>query len=235
MKREQLRNIIGYLMDHFAHVEYQNLDLLPAEGPVIIATNHLSRADIPVLLCNPKRPEITALVAKKYENHFLFNWILKTSGAIFLDRSTADFKAFRDAKRIIQEGIALGIAPEGTRSNSGMMIPGKGGAAMLAMQLQVPIVPVGLIGTDTFFKKLAGFRKPEVIASFGKHFYLPKLERGNHENMLASATDEIMCRIAALLPERYRGYYKDHPRLQELLNDQDQPGGEPGNSSSNQL
>jgi 1-acyl-sn-glycerol-3-phosphate acyltransferase len=66
-------------------------------------------------------------------------------------------------------------------------------------------------------KSILSFHRPPVHISFGKTFILPEIIRGNHEEMLDRNTDEIMCRIAALLPEQYRGFYRDHPRLQEIL------------------
>ena len=216
MTRQQLQKIIKFFLFGLAKVDYQNTHFIPPEGPLIVVTNHLSRLDIPVLLENPVRPEITALVAEKYREHWFLSWILNTCGIIYLDRSKADFSAFREARRVIQSGVAMGIAPEGTRSHDQKLAEGKEGAAMLAMQLQVPIVPVGIHGTEQAFKTLGKFRRPVITARFGESFLLPSFTRDNRAEQLKKATEEIMCRIAVLLPEQYHGFYADHPRLQEL-------------------
>jgi hypothetical protein len=65
--------------------------------------------------------------------------------------------------------------------------------------------------------EIRSFRKPTVHLCFGKPFTLPKIMRGQHEEMLTRNTDEIMCRIASLLPEKYWGAYLEHPRVRELL------------------
>ena len=216
MTRQQMQNIIKFLLSALAKIEYRGTEYIPAEGPVLIVTNHLSRMDTLILLENPIRPEITALVADKYKEKPFFNWILSTCGVIYLDRENADFKAFREAKRVLKEGIALGIATEGTRSLTGQLAEGKSGAAMLAMQLQIPIVPVGISGSEVFFSALQKIKRPAILANFGKAFHLPPMTAQNREKELQQGTDEIMCQIAALLPEKYRGFYAHHPRLKEI-------------------
>ena len=217
MKRQQMQKVVQFLLFNLANVKYENAEQIPETGPVIIVTNHLSRLDIPVLLGNPIRPEITALVAKKYQSRPFFRWILDTFGIIYIDRTRADFGAFREARKVIQSGTAMGIAPEGTRSDNQQLAEAKDGAAMLAMQLQVPIVPVGIYGTEDALQKVFRFRHPTITARFGQRFKLPPLARENREQQLKQATQEIMCRIAVLLPEKYRGVYADHPQLENYL------------------
>ena len=217
MKRQQMQKVVQFLLFNLATVKYENAEQIPETGPVIIVTNHLSRLDIPVLLGNPIRPEITALVAKKYQSRPFFRWILDTFGIIYIDRTRADFGAFREARKVIQSGTAMGIAPEGTRSDNQQLAEAKDGAAMLAMQLQVPIVPVGIYGTEDALQKVFRFRHPTITARFGQRFKLPPLARENREQQLKQATQEIMCRIAVLLPEKYRGVYADHPQLENYL------------------
>jgi 1-acyl-sn-glycerol-3-phosphate acyltransferase len=79
---------------------------------------------------------------------------------------------------------------------------------------------VGISGSEQTFPKLARLQRAHIVARFGPMFTLPPLERDNREEQMKQQTDEIMCRIAALLPESYRGFYADHPRLKELLDEQ---------------
>lgn len=217
MKRETLYKILRAVLYNVAHVEYHGTEYLPKEGPVLIATNHNSRMDTLYLFVNPARPDITALVADKYLKYPVFNWILKVGGVVWLDRNEADFSAFRKAAEIIKSGVAMGVAPEGTRSRDGQLQEGKPGIALLAVQTKTPIVPVGIAGTDMFFKRLLTLRRPRVILNFGPAIHLEPLQRDTRKEQLKQYTEEIMCRIAALLPASYRGVYKDHLRLKELL------------------
>ena len=216
MKRETLRKIIHFLLHTFSRVEYSGCEHLPPDGPVIVATNHMSRMDTLFLFINPARTDITALVADKYLKYPVFNYILKSGGVIWLDRDKADFGAFRKAREVLKEGVALGIAPEGTRSQTGQLLEGKPGTAMLAASTQTPVVPAGLAGTDRFFRDLLHLRRPRVHVHFGPALHLAPLERDTREAQLNAYTEEIMCSIAALLPPSYWGFYKDHPRVKEL-------------------
>jgi 1-acyl-sn-glycerol-3-phosphate acyltransferase len=173
--------------------------------------------DIPVLFTIRNRPEMTALVTTKYLKYPLIRWFIITAEGIWLDRDTADFSAFRSATHALNQGKAIGIAPEGTRSKTGQLLEGKPGTALLALRAHVPIVPVAITGTIGAFKKAITFQKPHIVARFGEMIPAPVLDNKDRDNQLQSLTDEIMCRIAAMLPEENRGFYSNHPRLKELL------------------
>lgn len=220
MKRETLRKIMAGLLTTLAQVKFSGLEHLPPDGGLIVATNHMSRVDTLLLFINPARTDITALVADKYKKYPVFNWILDVGGVIWLDRDKADFGAFRVAVEWIKKGVAMGIAPEGTRSSIGQLQEGKPGVVLLAQRTGVPVVPVGIAGTETFFRDLLRLRRPKVHLNFGPALTLPLLDRNNRDESLKQLTDEVMARIAVLLPPKYWGAYKDHPRLKELLENQ---------------
>ena len=158
-------------------VEFEGLENIPAEGGVIFATNHMSRLDIPLLLINPRRTDLTALVADKYQRYWLFKFIVNTGGGVWLDRSKADFGAFREAARILKEGRPLGIAPEGTRSNIGKLLEGKAGTALLAYRTGAPVVPIAITGTETGMRDILLLRRPRLKASFGAPIIIEPFER----------------------------------------------------------
>jgi len=119
----------------------------------------------------------------------------------------------------MQENNILVIAPEGTRSRTGALIQAKPGASYLATKLNRPIVPVGITGTEDeiLLDNLKKLRRSHFIVTAGPIFSLPPLPRENREEALNQYSDDIMCHIAALLPEKYRGVYANHPKLKELL------------------
>jgi len=220
MKSHRLRSIIGFLMKQLTRTEFIGVENIPPEGGVLIACNHMSRLDIPVLFITPNRPEITALVTTKYLKYPLLRWFIVTTEGIWLDRDTADFSAFRKAVEALKQGKALGIAPEGTRSQTAKLIEGKPGTALLALRTGVPIVPVAIVGTEDGMSKLLRLKRPRITAEYGKPIIPPKLDRSNREGQLQNLTDEVMCRIAAMMPQKYHGFYAEHPRLKELLAEQ---------------
>jgi len=220
MKSHRLRSIIGFLLKLLTQTEFIGVENIPPEGGVLIACNHMSRLDIPVLFITPNRPEITALVTTKYLKYPLLRWFIVTAEGIWLDRDTADFSAFRKAVEALKQGKALGIAPEGTRSQTAKLIEGKPGTALLALRTGVPIVPVAIVGTEDGMSKLLRLKRPRITAEYGKPIIPPKLDRSNREGQLQNLTVEVMCRIAAMMPQKYHGFYADHPRLKELLAEQ---------------
>jgi 1-acyl-sn-glycerol-3-phosphate acyltransferase len=115
------------------------------------------------------------------------------------------------------------LAPEGTRSPTEALIEGRDGASYLAAKTGVPVLPVALIGTEDRIVKhrLKHFQKLDITIWAGKTFNLPPLKGRNREEQLKQYTDEIMCQIGALLPPQYRGVYADHPRLKEILAQQE--------------
>jgi 1-acyl-sn-glycerol-3-phosphate acyltransferase len=147
-------------------------------------------------------------------------WLVKQLDGIYVDRYNADFGALREGLKRLRKGGVLVLAPEGTRSPTGALIEARPGASFLAVKAGVPIIPVALTGTEDQAAKaqLKKLRRPKVIVRAGEPFTLS--EAGDHKNrneLMQEYTDEIMCRIAAMLPVGYRGVYADHPRLNELL------------------
>jgi 1-acyl-sn-glycerol-3-phosphate acyltransferase len=106
------------------------------------------------------------------------------------------------------------------------LIEGKPGVAYLAARSGFPVVAVAITGTEdkVVLGNLKRLRKSTIILTGGEPFIIPPLPNKNRNEALQKYTDEIMCQIAALLPERYRGVYAEHPRLKELLNSPAQVG-----------
>lgn len=207
MKKETLRHIVQVLLKTLTIPEYIGVENIPKQGGVIFAINHMSYLDTPFLLANPVRPDLTGLITKKYKKNLLVAWFTDTAKGIWIDRDAADFTAIRKASKVLDNGIALGIAPEGTRSKTGQLQEGKPGTVMLAIKAGVPIIPVAITGTDSAFSELKHFHRPKITARFGKPFSIPPLEPGSRSQELKKWTRELMLRIAALLPETHRGFY----------------------------
>lgn len=216
--RNSLIRIIRFVINLIARVEIQGDENIPAEGGYVIATNHLGRLDV-ALLFYALEGDFILIIAEKYEHHWLFGPIGNAMNGIWLDRFNADVGAIRQVLTRMKAGGILVIAPEGTRSKSESMAEGKPGVAYLALKAGLPIVPVGLVGTEdrVVVEHLKRFKKSEIKIVVGEPFSLPPIQRKNREESLKQQTDEIMCRIGALLPEKYRGVYAEHPRLKELL------------------
>jgi len=185
----------------------------------VIASNHIGRLDAILIYQFTNRKDIIMLVAEKYREIPLARWFVKQLDAIWIDRFNADFSPLRQALSRLKKGGVLVLAPEGTRSPDATLQKAWPGASYLAAKAGAPIIPAALVGCEDaiFFRNLKHLRRTQVTAYAGEPFTLPPVPVQNREAVLEQYTDEIMCRIAALLPPAYRGYYADHPRLKELL------------------
>jgi 1-acyl-sn-glycerol-3-phosphate acyltransferase len=217
MLRNLLRSGIKFLFFVLSDFDVKGLDNIPPEGGVILAVNHLSRLDAPLIFMLLKRGDATALVADTYQENSFFRWIVEAVDGIWINRKQADFQALREAQKYLEGGGLLGVAPEGTRSNNGALMQAKIGMAYLAEKARVPVVPTAIYGTETISHKLSRLKRPKLYVQFGQPVRFPPLKQSGRSKALEKNTDEIMCQIAAMLPEAYRGAYADHPRLQELL------------------
>ena len=214
-----LRSIIRLLFDIIARVDVNGLEYVPAEGNFVIATNHLGIVDAPLAFYALDRWDLFVLIGEKWEKNSFFRWLGKYFNFIYIDRFNPDIKALRKVMALMDEGKNLVIAPEGTRSRVGSLIEGKPGVSYLATRLGQPIVPVAISGTEdkVILDNLKHLRRSHIVLQTGPTFTLPPLPRKNRDEALKQYTDEIMCHIAAMLPEKYWGVYKEHPRLKELL------------------
>lgn len=196
-----------------------NENVIGLDGAALVVSNHLGRLDAALVYYYLDRQDILVLVAEKYQKVAWIRWFVKALGAVFVDRFNADLNTMRMALNHLKQGKVLVLAPEGTRSPTGALIEGRAGASYLAARSGVWVVPIAIYGSEdkAVVEALRHFRRAHIIATVGKPFKFPPLKGENREEMLQAYTDEMMCQIAVLLPEKYRGVYAAHPRLQELL------------------
>jgi 1-acyl-sn-glycerol-3-phosphate acyltransferase len=142
---------------------------------------------------------------------------------IWLNREEIDTRALKAARDHLKGGGVLGVAPEGTRSDTGALLQAKTGIAFLADQADVPILPVAVSGTWQITSEILTLRRPVIKVNIGEPFSLPRVDRKERDKDLRQNTDEIMCQLAALLPPENRGVYADHPRVLEILQLQENP------------
>jgi 1-acyl-sn-glycerol-3-phosphate acyltransferase len=219
MKFRTLRAVVRFVMKIIADIEIHGLEKIPP-GNFIAAANHLGRLDTAALLCVIDREDIIMPVAEKYKDHPIYGAIGRAANAIWLNRFDADFSALRQILARMEQGGLLVIAPEGTRSQTEALQEAKLGVAFLASKSGYPVMPVAVTGTEdrAVLENLKRFRRSKIVVRGGDPFVIEIPKGKGREQALREATDEIMCRIAVMLPEKYRGVYAEHPRLKELLN-----------------
>lgn len=217
MTQKLFRMFVRFVLAIIARVEIIGLENLPERDGFILAANHLGRLDSAMLYYAVDREDIIMPVAEKYKTHWLFGPLVRALGGFFINRFDADLQAIREVLKRLKKGGIFVIAPEGTRSKVEALQEARQGAAYFASKTGVPVIPVALTGTEdrVVVDNLKHFRRSHIVVQAGPSFILPPV-KGQNEQALQSATDEIMCRIAVMLPEKYRGFYAGHPRLKEL-------------------
>ena len=211
--------VIRFVIRSVARVEIKGYENIPEKGGFVIAVNHLGFLDAPLAYYGLDNWNLFIPVAEKWADYAILRWLGKHLNAIFVDRFNPDLKAMREMMKRMAEGQTLVIAPEGTRARDERMAQGKPGVAFLASKMGWPILPVAISGSEDrlILGNLKRFRRTTIRLTAGKTFTLPLFPKENRDEKLQEYTDEIMCRIAVMLPEHNRGYYAEHPRLKELL------------------
>lgn len=201
-----LKALVRILLPLLMRLEVTGRENFPERGPYILVTNHLAVFDTPVLLVVCPHP-IRAFAAAKHRRNPIYRPILAAGGSIWVRRGEVDRQALRQALAWLEQGGVLGMAPEGTRARGVYALQrAKSGTAYLATRADVPIVPVGITGTEKVKKSLPRLRRARVRVVIGEPFRLPESGRVRGPK-LDEYTDLIMQRIAALLPAEYRGVY----------------------------
>ena len=172
------------------HVEGE--DNIPAEGPLVIASNHLSLLDPPVIGVAATRK--VHFMAKQELFVPILGTIYKALGAFPVRRGGADRAAIKHGIDILKDNKVLAIFPEGTRSKTGKLGKADPAALMMPGRAMATIVPCCVIGTDY---RRQGRIWPKVTVRFGKPIYFPADAVVNKE-LLHDMTENLMQRIAAL-------------------------------------
>ena len=190
---------------------------IPADGPVIIASNHLSFIDsIVIPLAVPKRRVVFLAKAEYWEGRSLLSLprrlFFRTFEAVPVQREEQrDAQAsLRLALDVLDRGNAFGIYPEGTRSRDGRLYRGRTGVGWLAVEAGCPVVPVGLVGTDAMQPIGSTVPRPtrhRVRIAFGQPVYPGDYAGLPPGRARRAITDDVMDRIAAFTgQERSPGY-----------------------------
>jgi 1-acyl-sn-glycerol-3-phosphate acyltransferase len=211
------------------HVEGR--ENVPKSGAAIFAPNHLSWADPPMVRVTVARQ--TWFMA----GDFLFvipilGWLIRFFSAFPVHRGRLDREALRMAEQHLKDGDLLCVFPEGGTTLTGRLMPLEGGASLLAMRSSVPIIPVGIWGTEKVLPNAAKyphFARGGVTIRFGPAIHpndidaaLPRKER------MDRLTEEIYDAIARLLPEKYAPVPDQPRRADEVAPAKAAPAPEPG-------
>jgi 1-acyl-sn-glycerol-3-phosphate acyltransferase len=186
-----------------ARVDAGGLEHIPRDGACLIAVNHLSMVDVPLMLTLlPRR--VIILATDRLKQFRILDWFVSDMGqAIYVARGHAEGESLQRARAVLDSGGVLALAPEGTRSRTGLL-RGQTGVAYLATQTGVPVVPVVAWGQEHWRTGWKRGRLPIVVRA-GAPLRFPAGPASPAD--LRRYTDDVMARMAELLPPEYHGAY----------------------------
>ena len=227
--------LVGPLLRLVFRPKIEGVENVPNEGPAILASNHLSYADWLFMPLTLSRRVTFVAKAEYFTGTGIKGWLQRTfffgAGQVPIDRAggRASEGAILSGLKILRNGDLFGIYPEGTRSFDGRLYRGKTGIARMALEAQVPVIPVAVIGTDVVAppgKVFGRISRPHVV--FGKPLDFSRYEgMENDRYVLRSITDEIMYEIMELSGQEYVDVYASRAREDAKRGGSSRPASEP--------
>lgn len=194
--------LIRSLFRGFMSMKVEGVESLPLDGPVIVASNHVTNFDVFPMQLSLPRPICFMGKAELFNGPL--DPLLRLLCAFPVNRGEKDEWAIRYAAKVLAHDQTLGMFPEGTRSRGRGLGVAKTGTARLAIEANCPIAPMTIVGSDRFFKAFP--RRARVTVSL-----LPPILPKPGETPLA-LTDRLMFTLAAALPKEMRGVYAEVPK-----------------------
>lgn len=205
--RALARGLCRLAVFFFIRCDIKGEENIPANGPVLIAANHLGDADPLIGLALIRRPVDLFVKVEIYDDYPILGKLIDAYGVIWIHRGLPDRRALRAALQSLAADRAVGIAPEARESLTGALEEGTQGAAYLALKSAVSILPVTFTGTENrhIFANLRRLRRTDVSITVGPPFMLEASDDLHTD--LDAGTDRIMRTLASQLPPEYRGVY----------------------------
>ncbi|WP_180968923.1 lysophospholipid acyltransferase family protein [Microbacterium aurantiacum] len=213
------RSLISPLARLIYRPRVEGRENVPMTGPVIFASNHLSFIDSIAIPVAAPRPVHFLAKSSYFEGTGMKGALSKTFfesiGAIPVRRGAgqAALDALDLQRQLLEDGLAVALYPEGTRSTDGRLYKGRTGVAFLALQTGAPVVPVGLIGTDKVMP--VGAKMPSmserITVRFGQPLDLSPHGPASSGKARRLATDQIMAAIHSLSGQELAGAYNEAP------------------------
>jgi 1-acyl-sn-glycerol-3-phosphate acyltransferase len=198
-----------FVFRFFTKVDAKGLEQTPMEGPLLIASNHISIFEGPLIFAMIPRQPVSTIAKAEYRDWIVSRLFFKGVDPVYVTRGEADRTALKEILNRLKNKQALGIAPEGTRSKNKALIQGKEGTAYLALKSGAWILPLAVWGQEKILHDWTRLRRPTIYIRAAKPFKVENNPNKTRQENLAVNTEQLMHAIARLLPPEYRGYYAE--------------------------
>ncbi len=204
VSRVFFRNLFRLL----SRVQVTGIENIPEEGAYVIAVNHVSIFEPPLIVSFwPRVIEVAGAV--EILERPIQSQIMRLYGTIPVHRGRFDRQLLKTMVERLEAGRPVLIFPEGTRSRKPGLQQASAGAVYTAAKAGVNVMPVGIAGTAILADEIRKFRRTQLIMSVGEMIELPEIpwQSAERKEILSHQTERIMVAIADLLPHAYRGLY----------------------------
>ena len=218
--QSRVRPVVRVVANRLWRFDLRGFEQLPETGPAILCANHVSFLDSAFLIIQAPR-NISFVGKSEYLDSWKTRRLFPALGMIPIDREGGEKAqvALDAAENVLKRGELFGIFPEGTRSRDGMLYKGKTGAARLALKIDCPIFPVGIVGTreiqppDAKLPRIGG----RVSITIGKPISPARYaQRSDDHLVLREMTDEVMFEIQSMTGQQYRNVYAGKRQDEQL-------------------
>ena len=188
-------------------IDAPDLDKVPERGPLILYSNHTGQIEVPILYSHLQPRPVTGIAKVETWDSWFLHWVFDLWNAIPIRRGEADIEAMRKSIDILKKGYMLAIAPEGTRNKTGALIKAQPGVITLALRSGAPLLPIAHWGGENFKTNIKRLKRTDFHIRVGQPFTLDTYGERVTREVRQRMVDEMMYRLAALLPGTYRGAY----------------------------
>ena len=211
MKRgpRMLVAFLRHMFNIFLNWRVTGQEHVPLDGPLVVVCNHVHLVD-PLLLISAFPRWITYMAKEELFHYPVIGAILRWSEVFPVARGGAIEQkrdVMRKSEALLREGHALALFPEGKRDRTGVLLRGKPGAGVLASHTGALLLPVVIRGTESLTGISWLWKRPRIELIIGHPVALPPTEGHISRSTATALTEEVMARIAELLPPDKRGPY----------------------------
>lgn len=163
------RVIFGFIFELIFRIKISGIENIPKNGAVIIASNHLSLWDPPIVGYAVPRP-VHFMAKEELFNIPVFGWVIRLLNAFPVKRGSADRSAIRRAINILESGQIVGLFPEGTRSKTGTLGEFEPGIGLIALKANATVIPTAVINSNKIFS--SDYFLPQIKVIFGNPVFV---------------------------------------------------------------
>jgi 1-acyl-sn-glycerol-3-phosphate acyltransferase len=194
-------------------VDKAELKKIPRKGSFIIAFNHINFLEVPLIFVDLLPRKVHGIAKKETWDNPILHWMADCWDTISINRDGFTADTFRKVKSLLKKGSMVVIAPEGTRTGNGRMIQAHPGIISMAVQSKVPIIPIVHFGGELIWDNLKFFKRTSFKYRVGSPVHIVTKEKSH--SIRQELVDQLMYRMAKLLPEEYRGYYSQIEKISD--------------------